>query len=192
MSRRLTIAQIIEQYQDFAAWAEEYDFSEDSSLADFVSSFGYGEASLADLLSSARISDETRELLSSLDSKLALKALRKHSELRLVGVHYEDGEVFSATIGETEHQPDDELLKAFLKLSLKSREKVSGAVSDAYLNTETGLLYAGDDYQRWVMVLDEEALLEDDSYRLKPKLAVLEGGNPFCSRPSKARLELVS
>lgn len=165
--KRMTIQQIIDGYNQEVAWNEEYDLSEDSSHAEFCSSFGYGEATVSDIVEHAyKLEDETIEAIKAAgekySSKMFLELLQNHCELKLVGIYREFGEIYSCQIGEYEHQPSDDLLNAYLALTPKSQAKVRKSVN-GYISDSTckGWIYTSHDYDRFVMVLNEETFMED-------------------------------
>jgi hypothetical protein len=197
--KRLTIADIIQRYNDEAESAREYNQSEDSSTAEFVGSFGYNENTIKSIVDgSYGLEDTTKQRILTYNSKhghkTTLSLLAKFSELKLTGIYRETGEIFSATCGEVEHQPDEDLLAAFLKLSPKSREKVRKAC-DEYISDSTckGWLYLNMSYDHWVMVLDEDRLNEhlDNDSSMKARLISIEGAGTI-KRRSQAKLKLVA
>lgn len=157
-----TVESIIEAYSNEDKSAEEYSESEDSPLADFVSSFYYGEASLTQILDSARFEDETVDLLKRLEGLSGIKAvydaLRASSELTLGTIYYRDGEFLGATVGEHEHQVDDTLAEAYQTLSPEEKERVRRESRAGISSGDGSFIYTSDDYSRWIMVADEEKL----------------------------------
>jgi hypothetical protein len=190
-----TIAEIIEAYNNEGLSAEEYNTeNEDCSLAEFCQSFGYHESNINQVIRDADLADETKALLtahvSKHGSRETFNLLAKHCELKCVGIYTQTNEVYSVQIGEIEHQPDDKLIEAYLKLSPKSQEKVRKAcdwhISDSSCK---GWLYIGCDYERWVMVCDEDSLLGD--LPTKGHLTSYDGTGCI-TRRSRAKLSLVS
>jgi hypothetical protein len=158
-----TVESIIEAYTNEDASAEEYSESEDSSLADFVSSLFYGEIGRTQLLESARFEDETVELIKAFSgsTKELFEIIESVSELRRVDIHVRDGEFCSATIGEQEHQVDDILAEAYQTLTAEEKLRVqneSGAGLFSSSRDDGRFIYTSDNYSRWVMIADEEAL----------------------------------
>lgn len=158
-----TVESIIAGYKNEDASAEEYAVSEDSPLAEFVSSFCYHELTLDQMLEHCRLEDATIELIKSYHSKLGLKALHtileENSELQLVDIWYQDGEICSATIGEQEHQVDDTLAEAYQTLSPEDKERVERESGAGIPSRGDGRwIYTSHDYERWIMLADEQKL----------------------------------
>lgn len=160
-----TVELIIEAYRDADQSAEEYSESEESPLAEFVSSFCYGEIDISQIIDHARFADETVELLKAhwnrFGRKTTLDLLESVSELQLGDIYYRDGEICSGVIGEQEHQVDETLAEAYQTLSPEEklrvqRESGAGIISSSQDNGR--FIYTSDDYSRWIMIADEEAL----------------------------------
>lgn len=160
-----TVESIIEAYNHEDERAENYSESEDSPLAEFVSSFFYGKVSLAQILKSARLEDDTVDLMKTYESQAGMGALidvlKETSELELADMFYQDGELLSAHIGEQEHQVDEYLSAAYQTLTPEEKERVqkessAGILSSSLNNGE--FIYTCADYSRWIMVADENKL----------------------------------
>lgn len=160
-----TVESIIEAYRDADQWAEDYTENEESPLAEFVESFYYGEIDISQIIDHARFADETVNLLKAhwnhFGRKETIDLLESVSELQLGDIYYRDGEVCSATIGEQEHQVDDTLAEAYQTLTPEEKLRVqreSGAGLFSSSKDDGRFIYTSDDYSRWIMVADEEAL----------------------------------
>jgi len=161
------VAEFVAAYNSEGEFASEYALSEDSSHAEFVSDWGYGEGVKFDeLKKSEHLSDEVLEAISQLETKGIceddiLNMVLNHCETILTGIYYCDGEVFSASVGEVDHQPSDELLDRYMVLSASEKEEVRNQ-ADCYINGGVcdGWIYTNHDYDRFVSILDEEAFLE--------------------------------
>jgi hypothetical protein len=169
-----TVESIIKAYQAEDQFAEDYTKSEESPLAEFVSSFFYGDADLTQILDTCRFEAETVDLLKAYDKKHSLKDLHdllaSVSELQRETIYYQDGEILSATIGEQEHQVDDTLAEAYQTLSAEDKERVmqeSGAGIFSLSRNDGRFIYTSDNYHRWIMLADEEALVKKLKRALK-------------------------
>ena len=165
--REELVEEVIAQYNSEIEHAGEYATSPDSCYAEFVSDWGHGEGVIFDdLQNSGHLSDGIKAVFSQLEKKGVseddiMNLVLAHCETILTGVYYEDGEVFSATIGESEYQPNDELLDKYNTLTdeekelvrRKSKGRISGGVCD-------GWIYTTHDYERFVSILDEDSFLE--------------------------------
>src|SRR3990167_10958190 len=109
-----TIESIIEAYNAEGTSADESNESEDCPLAEYISSFCYGKADASDVIKNADFMPETIEALQSFETihgkKPLFDLLERHSQLRHMDIYCTSGELCSANIGETEHQPDDYLI----------------------------------------------------------------------------------
>lgn len=167
-----TLESIIEAYNNEGKFADEYQESEDCPLADWVQSFQYGEAQVDDIFRNAELEDDTISALKSFykihGKKPLFDLLERHSSLSHESIYLVDGEILSANIGESEHQPDDYLIDAFNTLTPAEKDQVRRSVRECYVS-ESGWVYVSDNYHRWVLVCNEETLRED--YALKPHYA---------------------
>ena len=182
-----TVESIIEAYNAEDEFAEAYAESEDSPLAEFVSSFFYGEAAFSQILDAARLEEETADLLKRFHEAKGLKAthglLESVSELRLADMYYQDGEILSVTIGEQEHQVDDRLSNAFQTLTDDEKARVIKETSAGIFSNSRNdgrFIYTSHDYSRWVMVADEAKLVrklkrELKAIKAKPALKIVKG-----------------
>ena len=161
-----TVESIIEAYRDADISAEEYAESEESPLAELVSSFFCGDIHLSQILDQARLEDETVALLKSYDSRFGNKKLidllSSVSVLEYGDIYCRAGEIISVTIGEQEHQVDETLAGAYQTLTPEEKLRVqeeSGAGIFSSSRDDGRFIYTSDDYSRWIMIADEKTLV---------------------------------
>ncbi len=150
---------LADQIDAEAESAEEYARSEDSSHAEYAQSLGYGDGELE----LDRLEDEVKAKVDELRDILKLDAFRRVilecSELELGDIYTRANEVFSVSIGELESQLEDSLAAKIKALSPEDREALRGMTRNGYLGrTCPDCVYVSMDYDRWVMVLNEDAL----------------------------------
>lgn len=167
-----TLDSIVEGYDDEDTSAEEYSKSEDSPLAEYVASFGYGEGDISGMINNAELSDDVKTALKAYlkqhGRESTLDLLERYSTLDRCNIYLRDGEIYSATIGEQEHQVRKELSAAFQTLTPEEKDYVikhtkAGIFSSSRNSGE--FIYTSDDYHRWVMIADEESLAEELSVK---------------------------
>lgn len=168
------LKEIIAMVESQSEWINEYHTSnEDNFIAEYVASIGYGGElmyQVTDFLESikhdgqryvyhdhARASEVCDYLLALIESNknAAIDLIRQNSTLDCVDIHYRYWELCSMTIGEIEEQVSDELAEKLAELS---------PIERAYVERETGLrgdhIYEPMDYDRWVLILDYDAICE--------------------------------
>ncbi len=85
--------------------------------------------------------------------------VRDCCRLKLTGIYINDWEVASYTLGECEEQLDDETMEELSKLTVEEFEYLGKTVRECYLS-KNGLIYLSHNYDRWVLILDPEILIE--------------------------------
>ncbi len=162
--RQDNIKSIIEAYNNEATWADEYYCTnEDSPLAEYVSDWGYGEnVSYGDMVKA--IDDEDcLEVIQKLESKLSqdeiMSLVLENCNVSTSDIYINNNEIYGCNVGECEHQPNDELLAQYAALTDNEKKQVQENVSEGYVS-DSGWLYIGDDYTRWVSILDVDAFLD--------------------------------
>lgn len=160
----MTKQEMIDRYNEFGAQRREQALDDSSPHAEYVQSFGYGEAYIPDLINSADLEDTTKNALRSFfkenGTQKTLNLLEQHGDVITAGINIRSGEIYSCEVGEIEEQPDDDLRTAFLALSIEDRKEVARQV-DEYLQTEgscAGNIYINLSHNRFVMVVDEDEL----------------------------------
>jgi hypothetical protein len=144
--RKKVIHKFLKAFKAEEAWAEEYACSDDSALAEYVGSLGYGDGPL----NFEYVDDDIKEAIDLL-YKHDKKSLIDCCAVSLEDLHYVENGIFSATIGEQEHQFSDEMGELYD--SLNEAEK-------AFLRSEhyikSNFFYTSHDYERFVLVADPE------------------------------------
>lgn len=138
----------------------KYLESEESVHADFCMTFDYGD-------SSPRLENLNEELeikVQQLKKKFKsnseyLKALGACCDLQLVGIFIYPNEIHSIHVGEYEDQLDEKLANAVKSLSKEDQNKLRRLITEATLGYSCpDCIYISQDYERWVMILNEEKL----------------------------------
>ncbi len=152
--RMKLVNKLIAEIESAVEGCEEYATSSDSCLAEWVSDFGYGENEM----SFEYIDDEVKETLEALvatNPKNWRSLVLPFCSVELHGVHYVENALFSATIGEQEHQLD-ELDDQVSKLT----DAEQNLIREKTYMKPGGRIYTSHDYDRFVLVLDVDAFLE--------------------------------
>lgn len=164
------LTNLIRSINDEIAWAAEFETTNpDSSVAEFVSSFGYGEADLDELSNDIyRIydvsSDISRPDIRDWLESQGLARLAFYCSLLSTGIATADNEIYSRSIGEVAHQLDDDLMEKLENLSDEDRDYVVSHI-DAFLFG--GCIYINCNYERWAMNLDNPEEFEADVLKWK-------------------------
>jgi hypothetical protein len=134
-----------------------YNESEESAMAEFVQSFGYGEGEpdFSDLEPHAI---EAIEKLKARHPDDFLSRLGDYCHLSWETIYLTHNEIYSASPGETEDQLSDELVAQLESLTPDQLETV-GRSLNGYLSGD--MIYLDYNYNRWVMVLDVHDLCAD-------------------------------
>ncbi len=181
--RQKRVDQFIQDFEAECEFAESYVTSEDSCLAEFVSDFGYGEGDV----NLDRLDDDIKPLVVEFLQSHSKKQLSEFCTIELVGVHYQDNEVFGAVIGEQEHQLSDELDGRFKKFNSLEREHI-----ERMCCIRGSWFYTSHDYDRFVLVLDVDRFTEEyKPVPTKPKLTVIQGEKILTHKTSAPKLTLV-
>ena len=148
---------------------------ENSIIADFVQSFGYGEG-WEDVIDAVKRGlfcsayDDVHEYLISLmkvDRDEFKRVVEQCARLEPCDIYVCDYEIFSAHVGEMQEQLPDDIISALDGLTDEQRKAVERAASIAGEYT-----YINADYNRWVMVLDPEMVR--DEMKVRPTFAPVE------------------
>ena len=158
---------LIDRLNDQAQTEEESALSIEGSHGEFCASFGYGETSKSDVLKAVYDSikdlDESEVVLAqlkALDKKDLFDLLERHSTIETTGIYIQHDEIFSVSLGEIEFEIDEESRAEFEKLSPEEKETVRRGV-DFYLDADGSLGYLDLSYNRMVMILDADGLMEE-------------------------------
>ncbi len=166
--RQLTDDQIqilAEKLDNEARFCSDYALSEDSPVAEFVQSFGYGDGEM-DL---DGLDDDIRDQVYKLKSFLSRESFRKVMEsccaLEFGDSYRVENTIYAMEIGETEHQIDDLGLR---KLTKQDRELVRKACTEAYLG-DSDCIYTNHSGDYWRMILDVDKFQEKYNSILKSR-----------------------
>lgn len=199
--RQRVVNKFIKDFKAEEESAEEYALNEDSCLGEFVASFGYGDGTV----SFEYASDELKQAIEEFLQFKPVRDLVPFCSVEVCGMHYEDNAVFSATIGEQEHQLSDELDERFDKLSEAEREYVNGELYEKWKVGSSKFFYTSHEYDRFVLIIDEDKFLSSKRPKLSKqkkqklvfgplKLVHSEPENKFgfqAKRVSEANLKLI-
>lgn len=162
--RQEKLDKLIERINDDFKWHEDYIRTEESSHAEFLSSFFYGEADTEEIIKEIKAEVFEGTLTSQQESALdKLKAISEsdknrfftilelNSALSFETIHLTSNEILSQNIGEVEIVFQDETREELKALSPDDfehvRSQVDGYISDACLG------YLDFSYNRWVMYI---------------------------------------
>lgn len=159
--------EVKEELESITESAEEYASSEESPLAEFVGDMFYGEVD-ASQINLSRCSDEAADAVKALIKRTPKNwrsRLREFCELvHVPDIYYRDAEILSARIGEQEHQIDSsmEVVEKIKRLSPEEFEEIKNEfLGSRCKQTDRDFwFYTVHDYERFALVLDEEALLK--------------------------------
>lgn len=166
---------IVERIDAEGKWADEYQESEDSPVADYVT-WGWSEGDVGELARRAEGDADLAPLVQLARSKgvvgKALAALLADaSELELIhGTYRRDREIFGLSIGESEHELSEEVNAEVAKLTDAEFEYVQRR-ADYYVSRCTygsatpnlhvpAYLHTSHYYDRWSLVCDADRLSE--------------------------------
>ena len=146
---------IVQKINNFVEQCSDGDLSYESPHAEYAESLGYGDSEV-DL---RNLSDEVADTLNKMKGKQLNRWLLDNNLVSVVktGIYRCDGEIFSITVGETEHELPLDILKELDTLSDEEKDFVAHE-ADGYL--KGGYIYLNHNYDRFVAVVDEDEILE--------------------------------
>jgi hypothetical protein len=157
---REKVQPLIDEINKGAEWAEENAKSEESCNAEFCLSFGYGEDKPDLSRLEPEVAAKVQRLLDRVKTRKDIEwELTPVCNLECVGMFYVENEIYSVGLGEIEEQLPEELvakLKALTDEEFKCVQKyVDTSIADC-----REYIYINCDYDRFVMVIDEDRLDE--------------------------------
>lgn len=152
-------------------WVEsidQYVQSDECPHAEYVQSFGYGDADTTEVLDNVErllkdsidreLVDEITTYLGSLSSRDLFHLLSDHARLEhtpnIYSIH---GEIFGISLGEIEEELPDDLKEELKSLSPEDLQTLYSSV-DVPLKGACG--YLDYNYHRWTLILDTDSLVE--------------------------------
>lgn len=162
---------LISELNDWGTSCNDHELSEESCVAEYTSSLGYGDGwhEVEDALKRGRLDDDISEGLTRLIAAKATKsekidAILEVSKLKLTGIYYNDNEIFSVTIGEIEQEIPDEFTARLETLNDDEfeyvRRKLEFFIHDRSTRQCINHAYFNHDYDRFVLVVSREKLFE--------------------------------
>ena len=153
--------QLAENINEFVEVCKEHAISVEGPYGEFVETFAYGGADNSDIYKAVQnildadgVERDAKDW--TLDQIRAACSVEHHA-----GVGLTEHEVFSVSIGELEEHLPDALHNKIMALSSEDyktlRQQVDGYMRDTFY----GFIYVGMTYDRMVMVLDTDILLEN-------------------------------
>lgn len=158
----------------FAESCTDADDSEESAHAEYVATVGYSGEAMHEVRDGLkrleRHESVDADLVACIEARLdelsdrdGALFIQEITELRLIhGIRSVDGELYSATIGETEHELPESLRLCLEALPLEAR-KAAVRSCDVYIDADSpspSHAYSDRSYDRWSLILDEEKARE--------------------------------
>lgn len=167
---------LVDRINEITEQAEENDTDPNGSIGEYCSDFGYGESEIE----LDNLESDTVELIKSIPVKDRKRIVAECSEVVYGSMYIKNNEVFSVSIGETEHQFDDDTLNQLKALTDEEYEYVRNQVN-CYIRERShscsDCFYINHGCDRMILVLDTDLLAEkvmDKKWITAKKKAITE------------------